>query len=161
LSPLERDILIGTSPRTLPEFFGYAANAADAVWIADLRTVSQFLRRTELTYDELLALLGTRFLNADGALQLSDHGNPPACGLSATEIVGLDAAHLQRIHRFVRLMRALGWTPAELDQAFVSMQQTDITPALLGKVAAANRMARDLALPVLPLLGLWADVAVA
>lgn len=158
LSPLEWDILTAASAHALPELFGAAPNTAESVWMANLRTVSGFLQRTELTYDELVALLATQFINGDDAVHLADRGNPPACDLTNTDIVGFDAAWLSRIHRFVRLMRALGWTPAELDASLRTLQQADITAELLRGVAAIHRLTKMLKLGVLPLLAFWGDL---
>lgn len=85
-------------------------------WIARVSSVQTFLRRTGLEYEELLALLDLPFINPTGNLRVQ---HPDAsCDLGSKVIAGLDAAALDRIHRFLRLWRKLdGWVMWELDLA--------------------------------------------
>ncbi|MBI1853620.1 MAG: hypothetical protein HYR85_25055 [Planctomycetes bacterium] len=79
-----------------------------------LPNVKTFLRRSGIEYDELLALIDLPFINPadDIAIQHLDS----SCDTDKKVIQGLNAAKLDRIHRFLRLWRKLsGWKVWELD----------------------------------------------
>jgi hypothetical protein len=80
-----------------------------------LKHVSILLQQSQLEFDELQETLATAFVS---------HGEPPlrftptgTCTPSELRLSGLTAGHLDRISRFVRLRRRLGWTTGELDDA--------------------------------------------
>src|SRR4029453_9519494 len=76
-------------------------------WIQVLGHVSVLLHRAGLTYRELLNILQTRFVQKI-APALAPVGKD--CNTSKMGLLGLKAEHLDRIHRFVRLWRKLGWS---------------------------------------------------
>ncbi len=76
--------------------------------------VKTFLRKTGLEYDELLVLLDLPFLNQGGAIFIQHLDT--SCDTDKKVLQGLDAARLDRIHRFLRLWRKLaGWKMWEVD----------------------------------------------
>ena len=76
--------------------------------------VKNFLQKTGLEYNELLALLDLKFINPAGDIAV--HHLDPSCDTDKKVIQVLDAAKLDRIHRFLRLWRKLkGWKMWELD----------------------------------------------
>jgi hypothetical protein len=100
-----------------------ATNAGQsAVWaipsgqvVARMTVVATFLEKTGLDYDGLDRLLQLGFIDPAGVhfirhLDLS-------CDLTQKEVEGLDAALLDRVHRFLRLKRATGWEDTVLDAA--------------------------------------------
>lgn len=85
-----------------------------AGWLATVANVKTFLTKTGLEYNDLLVLLDLKFINPAGdmAIQHLD----PSCDTDQKAIQALDAAKLDRIHRFLRLWRKLkGWKMWELD----------------------------------------------
>ena len=85
-----------------------------ADWLDAVGNVKNFLQKTGLEYNELLALLDLKFINPAGdiAIQHLD----ASCDTDKKVIQVLDAAKLDRIHRFLRLWRKLdGWKMWELD----------------------------------------------
>ena len=83
------------------------------VTIANVKT---FLQKSGIEYDELLALLDLPFINPadDIVIQHLD----ASCDTDKKVIQGLNAAKLDRIHRFLRMWRKLnGWKMWELDLA--------------------------------------------
>lgn len=85
-----------------------------AGWLATVANVKVFLNKTRLTYIELLQLLDLPFINPNGALAI--HHEDASCDLDKKSIENLNAAALDRVHRFLRLWRKLaGWTPRALD----------------------------------------------
>jgi len=106
-------------------------------WDDAVAPAPELLRRSGLTLAELTTLLATKFVNPDGASELS-----PA---DATDVHDMTVTHLpperlQRLHRFARLQRALGWTPAELDRAMVALGVEEIGDALLVELARVERL---------------------
>lgn len=84
-------------------------------WLRTVANVKNFLRKTGLEYNELLALLDLKFINPTGDMHI-DFGGNPGCDTDKQYIEPLDADKLDRIHRFLRLWRKLpGWRLWELD----------------------------------------------
>jgi hypothetical protein len=91
--------------------------------------VPEFLSRTGLSYEELLELLTTRYINPDPnnpqvKLQVQDD----LCDLDKINITGLFAnsySALYRIHRFIRLQSKLGLTITEFDKLYSALGGTD------------------------------------
>ncbi|GAL85663.1 hypothetical protein Aasi_1417 [Sporocytophaga myxococcoides] len=79
-----------------------------------LKQVDLFLDRTGLHYKELELLLKLRFINKNGNLFIFN--NDLTCDTATKEIKNLDLAVLDRIHRFIRLQRKLGWRFETLDE---------------------------------------------
>jgi hypothetical protein len=96
--------------------WGETGNAA---WLTKLANVKTFLIKSGLEFDDLLILLDLTYVNPisnsvrDIVLQRPD----PSCDTDKMLLAGLDGAHLDRIHRFLRLWRKLGWTMWEVDLA--------------------------------------------
>jgi Tc toxin complex TcA C-terminal TcB-binding domain/Neuraminidase-like domain/Salmonella virulence plasmid 28.1kDa A protein len=95
--------------------WGETGNAA---WLAKLANVKTFLIKSGLEFDDLLILLDLTYLNPidgnsvrDIVLQRPD----PSCDTDKMLLAGLDGAHLDRVHRFLRLWRKLGWMMWEVD----------------------------------------------
>lgn len=96
--------------------WGETGNSA---WLTKLANVKNFLNKSGLEFVELLALLDLKFINPFGTsgatreivLQRPD----PTCDTDKMTLAGLSALNLDRIHRFVRLWRKLGWKMWEVD----------------------------------------------
>ena len=85
-----------------------------AGWLNAVANVKTFLRKTGLEYNELLALLDLKFINSAGDITI--HHLDASCDTDQKTIEVLDAAKLDRIHRFLRLWRKLqGWKMWEVD----------------------------------------------
>ncbi|GAB3408820.1 Tc toxin subunit A [Flindersiella endophytica] len=96
-------------------------------WLEVLSHARILLARAQLTHAELQLLLATRFVNPDGTVATSD-----TCDLGAMTVANLGTDVLARLHRFVRLMRALDWSPDDLDTAIARLQAG--TPAGVGRL---------------------------
>jgi hypothetical protein len=122
------------------EYFGISANPAAAIdekrlilvmdttiagqqavwgetgagWLGAVGNVKNFLQKTGLEYNDLLALLDLKFINPTGDI-IVRHLDA-SCDTDKKVIESLDAAKLDRIHRFLRLWRKLtDWQVWELD----------------------------------------------
>nr|WP_238352730.1 neuraminidase-like domain-containing protein [Kribbella solani] len=140
-----------TPARTLPEFWGFPADTTPDSLIEDLLPVRAVLYRSGLNYADLVAVLETRFVN----LQITvDPADP--CNTAGMRIAQLTTDALDRMHRFVRLQRALGWLPSELDRAIAALGGGTLNRTTLAQLAAVRRLAERLDLPlerVLVLIG--------
>lgn len=86
----------------------------EANWLDTVSNVKNFLRKTSLEYNELLALLDLKFINP--ADDITIYHRDPSCNTDQKFIQVLDESKLDRIHRFLRLWRKLkGWKMWELD----------------------------------------------
>jgi hypothetical protein len=95
-------------------------------WIELLSQARVLLDRAALDYEELARLLNTIFINGDGAVKIV--ADPPgSCDVATMSVEGLTQDVLDRIHRFVRLERCLGWSSYDLDNAIASLRSTTPT----------------------------------
>jgi hypothetical protein len=100
------------------------AGGQGAIWalpaatvVTDMTVVATMLDRTGLTYKSLDRLLQLAFI--DPADQLFIRHLDLTGDLTQKEVAALDAAALDRIHRFLRLQRAIGWADTVLDAALM------------------------------------------
>ncbi|HEU4854668.1 MAG TPA: neuraminidase-like domain-containing protein [Nitrosospira sp.] len=99
-----------------PTVYGQQAvwGEKEANWLEVVGNVKNFLDKTGLEYNDLLALLDLKFINPAGDIVV--HHRDPSCDAEQKAIQALDAPKLDRIHRFLRLWRKLkGWKMWELD----------------------------------------------
>ena len=145
MTPLEWDIIAGkplTPPRAPAAFWGLAG---DPAWVTTLSRVSTLLDRAALgrardaAFDALLDWLRTGFVQRPGhevGLWFED-GRRDA---ERAQLIGLEAEHLDRLHRFVRLQRRLGWTAADLDRAIAVLGGGVLDETLLLRLATMQRL---------------------
>jgi hypothetical protein len=159
-----RKIVTGAAlvpPRTAPEFWGFPVSFA--TYVDTLKKVRGFLDRSGLTYAELDELMKMRFVNPTGTLTIKsdDPADPNSCDTTKLVIDKLDAAALDRMHRFVRLWRALGWTMRALDRAITALGATKLTDDLLQELAAVQSLHKDLDTAVTTVLSWFAPLGTA
>ena len=148
LIPDEATIIGGGAlapPRQAWEFWGRPV-ASPGAWVADHRHVRKFLDATSLGYGDLAVLLTLRFVNPDGVLHIEsdDPANPTTCDTTKLVIAGVTAAHLDRIHRFVRLWRKLGWTMREVDVAIHALQTGGLDADAITTLAGVEELRTSL-----------------
>lgn len=79
-------------------------------------SVADFLRRSFLNYGELLELLYVQWINTPGDPNNVVIERPDAtCDTELQKVVNLNADRLDKIHRFLRLRRHVGWAMWEID----------------------------------------------
>lgn len=106
-----------------PQYFEFKADLE-----VMLNNLNYFLKTTGLSYEELLELLSTRFINSnpnEPEIRLFTNGTD--CDLDMMDITNLDSNEyepLMRIHRFIRLWRKLGITMKELDKLLLRFGNT-------------------------------------
>ncbi|KAI6780629.1 uncharacterized protein J7T54_008548 [Emericellopsis cladophorae] len=142
----ELDLQLITTPSANPIPHWRTATLHDP--INDLRNVQSFLDRTQLTYNHLIIMLRARdWLNPElnGILI---HHQDESCSLDKKDLVNLDNQSLDRVHRFLRLWKALGmnekqgWTISVIDRAIAmpSIGNGSLDITLLAHLATTNRL---------------------
>ncbi len=159
-----------------------SADPAEGDWDEVLQRVSIFLQQSGLAYREMLEVLGSYFINpaiTSGrklGIVSTDDDDATTCNLSKLEIQVVDPqitddaakkailiATWNKVHRFVRLARKLGWTMRDLDKAIVALQpktagELDITADFLVQLSHIQRLSAQFGLPVVNLLSFWATM---
>lgn len=129
----------------------------DGAAIAALTHVDVFLDRTGLAYADLQRMLSLPFVNPAGAIIIvSTDGS---CDTNKQELRTLDVPALDRIHRFLRLWRKLGWQMWEVDLLIAlnggSIEENNL-PLLLARILKLKEKLP--ALSVEQLCALYADI---
>ena len=156
MSPEEFGMVAG-APAELWRHFGLSGDSyAGVAYVEVLKHAPAFLEATGITFQNLIDLVSTRFVNADNQLVLE---TPTIdCNPDTVRLVGLDEARLSRMVRLIRLQRRLGWSFPILDRALVAFAATDLDVDVLEKLATARDLANQLHRPVVELLVLWAPI---
>jgi hypothetical protein len=130
-------------------------------WIEVLSEVRVLLARAALDYRDLTHLLNTIFINGEETVKIVA-APPGSCDVATMKLEGLTQDTLERIHRFVRLLRCLGWGAYDLDNAIASLQSTTATglgqlnEELLRQLACVADAMRRYSLPVPSAVALFA-----
>jgi hypothetical protein len=132
-------------------------------WPDEVRDVETLLDRTELSYEDLLDLLHTRFLNARAAptaTKATTLAYTDACDLATYTLNSSDTWDdvFTRIRQVVRLRRATGWSFLELDRALTALGATSITSEVLAKVGAIHQLVREARCSVAEVAALYAPI---
>ncbi len=126
--------------------------------------MQELLDRSGLSYAQLDLLIAAWFINPAGALSISAKTGAPVdtCDTTNLQINGIAADALDRLHRFVRLLRALGWTIPETDKALRAFAADAHAPALtnetLVKLDHLSAICAALRLPALQALSFWSSI---
>jgi hypothetical protein len=178
LTPLERDLILGSAPVAplgpwsawgFPDDTQLTPDNPPNAWVASLslENIKALLHRTGLSYDELTELLTTRFINPGGPADpkrvdfVSQPGsNVPldSCDITQLVLANLTVDILGRMHRFTRLRRKLGWTATELDQALAAFDARDIKALTLVQLAQVVRLRSTLNVALPTLLAWWSPI---
>lgn len=92
-------------------------NTGGSPLILTLEKIDTLLTKAGLTFKELTELLSLSFINPANTLFIKHLDN--TCDTAQKIIAGLDKFALDRIHRFVRLWRKLGWRMTEINRAIM------------------------------------------
>jgi hypothetical protein len=172
LSLAQAAIIAGTDPRDAWIFWGLKETqnrvidrnepsiVATGTWRNVLGTnVSLLLQQSGLGYRELLNVLQTRFVRAAMPV-LTPTGDD--CNPSRMRLARLTAAHLDRIHRLVRLWRAVRGSIFDLDLAIAAtpVNPTTLDETALVRVAGIKRIEQALSIPISEIAAWWDGVTV-
>jgi hypothetical protein len=120
----EKRIILEAAATAAEQKKAWGVTGAD--WLTKLANVNLFLDKTGLEYNQMLAILDLPFINPKRDIQI--HHEDSSCDTDKKTIQPLNAATLDRIHRFLRLWRKLdGWKMWELDLAIRKLPQQPIS----------------------------------
>jgi hypothetical protein len=113
LTEAERKLIINADAANQELYWNTGAPNA----VAYMKVVDNMLRKSGLTYTGLNNLLSLTFINPDNKLFIKhlDTG----CDTTQKEIANLDDAALDRIHRFLRLVKLTGWKQEVLNEVIM------------------------------------------
>ncbi len=124
ISDQERVLIVAPDVGNQNKFWN--VNPADVV--ADMEIVDTFLTKSGLSYPELSEFLQLKYINPDELLFIRHLDE--TCDTAQKEIDSLDLDALDRMHRFLRLMKLSGWKKEILNEIVVQVN--------LGKSALNN-----------------------
>jgi hypothetical protein len=154
----EEYAIIASGPAAVWRHFGFAsAETGGTSFVQTLAHVPAFLDATGITFQQLIDLVSTRFLNGDDHLRLETP--TPDCNPDLIRIAGLDEPRLTGMLRLIRLQRRLGWPLTVLDRVLLGLQAGDLDTPVLDKLTIAHQLATRLDRPVSELLVLWSPIA--
>ena len=187
LTPLARWVISAATSRPFDQLWGLSGDP-----VAQLSVLPTFLAQSGLTYEGLLELLGTHYVNPlrgtiiikpippiDPTPDLPGPGQPgpsdpsgpgipievgisitlaTLCSLQGAVLNRLTTAALDRIHRLLRLQRALGWTIRDVDRVLVALGAKDINEAFLVRLADVKQLLVKFGLPLDELLSWWSNI---
>jgi hypothetical protein len=151
INETERDIILGQSQASPQELWGLSSGAS---LVAILKNVDTFLKKSGLIYEELKALLRTRFINPSGDVEIEFNPEYP-CNLKEAEISPLTKTTLDKILRFTRLKRKLAWSTGDLDMTLRAFQVSEINETFLQGLSHIKRLQTRVNVPLEEMLTWW------
>jgi hypothetical protein len=138
-------------------------------WRTSLASVPEFLKRSGLSYDELLQLLQVPYVQADGQVGIDFSDADSACDINGAVLRYVvegkfDAVQLlsketfDRIQRFLRLRNKTGWSIWKLGRVLAALPLPQLTLKTLVQVSTLKQLADLLALDILEALSWWAKL---
>src|SRR5258708_17916872 len=121
-----------------------------------LAVVPEFLRRSELTFEDLRELVETRYSLDDNSISLT---TDPACDITKmqlTNFVGVETTLIGFFNKLIRLKKTLGWSFTDLDK--VLHQFGGLSTATLVSLASMKVLADRLSLAPVTLVAFWVDI---
>ncbi|MBM7494339.1 hypothetical protein JOD64_005561 [Micromonospora luteifusca] len=154
------------NPIAVYDAVAQAMATANLTWTQALRWVAQVLHRFDVDYPDLLGLLSSEFVDPDDTIRIqsADPKDPATCDVAKLVMVNFDAAAADRLRRFVRLRRALGWTSRECDDLITALRpeladvNDRIDDQLLIALSCAARLHQRLGVTPAELPALWATL---
>lgn len=92
-------------------------NTATAVAATEMKKVDRLLTKTGVSFKDWQVLLQLSFINPDNKLFIKNLDI--SCDTTKKEIANLDEDALDRIHRFLRLLKKTGWKPVTLNEVIM------------------------------------------
>jgi hypothetical protein len=150
------DLTSGSATAPAPLNSLYVGNMpATSPWETWIANASVFLQQTGLTFDDLVNLLETEFINPGQTIALT---GASGCDITQTVISPLDDSALTRIYPFLRLWKKLGWTMSDLDKSLRVFGGNGVNRGCLLALADFVWLLAQLNLTVTQLLTLWSVI---
>jgi hypothetical protein len=158
LGDAERRIIVGSHAVSAQPwlFWDASAPAGGADWSAQLQPISVLLRRARIDYGQLADLLELVFLNPHAQLLIEPvaGAGTETCDTHKLAISKLTGDDLDRIHRFIRLQRRLGWSARDLDRVLTTIGTSKLDDDVVRITSDIERLRRVLNVPV-PQIAAW------
>ncbi|WP_456457670.1 neuraminidase-like domain-containing protein [Reichenbachiella sp.] len=110
---------------------------ANSSQLADISSSNGLLEKTGLSYQELLKLIDTKFVNPNGIEIVFAPAS--SCKLEDASLA-FTSNELKDLHRFVRLQKILGWTAVELDIVLDGFGATNISNSTIIQLSGIKRL---------------------
>lgn len=156
ISSKEKDLII-TQRRAAVDQNKYWGFDTTQVSVA----VSSFMKRTGLSYYELLDLLLVKFVNDPAAPPLAKIERPvDSCDTDVQNVINLTLAKFDLMHRFIRLWRKTGWKMWELDLLLrnAKIGNNALNGDTLVNLKLFRQLQDKLKLPIEKLLAFYGDI---
>lgn len=167
LSTAEAAIVTGNQTQQIWECWGFSAEilpdtSTSILWYSTLaQQIQELMRRSGLSYDELLQILDARYVNPETTsppprqINFTEDITGPACDTATMQLTGLDDIALDRLMRFVRLWRKLGWSVQDTDRAIRVLGNNSIDENCVVQIAQLKRLQNRTMLSIEDLLVWW------
>ncbi|HEX6685156.1 MAG TPA: neuraminidase-like domain-containing protein [Candidatus Limnocylindrales bacterium] len=156
LSEAQRPLIVTANPGAQAQIW----NTAPLTTEGGIARLDNFLGRAQLDYRRLEELLALAWINPGDTMFIKHLDN--GCELSHKTLENLDNPALDRLHRFLRLLRApgvaeAGWTPPLLDRAIraAKLGNSAIDNLFLVRLAQLHQLRRRLGLSLGDLINLY------
>ncbi len=162
LGDAERQIVVGTHSASAKPwlFWGASAPPAGSDWAPQLQPVSTLLARARIDYGQLADLLELVFLNPQAKFlpEPVTGADPETCDTDKLAISNLTGDELDKIHRFIRLQRRLGWTARDLDRVLAALKPAQLDDSVVRMASDIERLRRALHVPVQQIAAWYASM---
>ncbi|RYZ27066.1 MAG: hypothetical protein EOO10_13805, partial [Chitinophagaceae bacterium] len=156
LSWKENDLITNSRPAAVDQtrYWGFDTNQ-------NKMAVSLFMKRSKLTYYEVLELLMIGFVNDPAINRSTIERNLETCDTDKQSINNLTLAKFDLMHRFIRLWRKSGWKMWELDLLLRNPKIGNnlIDRDALIKLKLFKQLQEKLKLPFEILLAFYSDIS--
>lgn len=124
----------------------------------------------EMETEEVIVLLRSFLTETENAIVLESRDN--SCNIDEVKLLYIDGKPLsgteyEKLHRFIRLWRKLGFTIDETDKAIMALgvdkksKLSDITPDLIRQLVAVKKIINLTGIELTKLLCFWGDISTA
>ena len=153
----EEYAIVSKSSSKLWRHFGFDTEQLGGVqYIQALAHVPTFLSATGISFQDLIDLVRTRFINPKDEIKLESPS--PDCNPEKVRIKGLDDQRLSRMIRMLRVRNRLGFSLIDFDRVLFALDAKDLDPLILQKLAEARDLSKQLDRPIVELIGLWSSL---
>lgn len=166
LGLIAREYELITAPLNIPEepkLWGLAGP------IEILRNAKRLLQQAGFdskvlgqNFKALRQLVHAHFVDCDNALTIRFKGDPCDLETAKLEYQGGGQPNwsqiFNRMRRFLRLQRKLGWSTAELDQAITAFKAANLDETLIKRLSNLERLHAQLKVPRLEMLAWWGTI---
>lgn len=160
ISENERKIIAG-EPFGTPTYDVYKLCGMSSVDWESLSIVDTFLEKMDITYDELLELQQVKFVN--NFIIDFDEDDSSNCDITKAKLKDtkgqiLSKFFFDKVHRFLRLRKKLGWDILDLNKTINALGETDFTDAFFIKLSNVKYLKDELKIDLVELLSWWSNI---